>query len=95
MRRVLIQHECEELSPTWMRFVRGVVDSTDLPLNVSRETLQHNPLLAKIKSNLVNRVLKTLDEMKTSEYERVRQVPQGIRRAPEGRVGTDHGNRER
>ena len=69
VRRVLIQHECEELSPTWMRFVRGVVDSPDLPLNVSRETLQHNPLLAKIQSNLVNRVLKTLEEMKISEYE--------------------------
>lgn len=69
VRRVLITHECEELSPPWMRFVKGVVDSADLPLNVSRETLQHNPMLAKIKSNVVNRVLKTLEEMKTSEYE--------------------------
>ncbi|HWE04856.1 MAG TPA: molecular chaperone HtpG [Tepidisphaeraceae bacterium] len=69
VRRVLISHECEELSPPWMRFVKGVVDSADLPLNVSRETLQHNPLLAKIKSNVVNRVIKTLDEIKTSEYE--------------------------
>ena len=69
VRRVLITHECEEISPPWMRFVRGVVDSADLPLNVSRQTLQHNPLLTKIKSNLVNRVLKTLEEMKSSEYE--------------------------
>jgi molecular chaperone HtpG len=69
VRRVLIQHECEELSPAWMRFVKGVVDSADLPLNVSRETLQHNPVLARIKSNLVNRIIKTLEEMKTSEYD--------------------------
>jgi molecular chaperone HtpG len=69
VRRVLIQHQCEELVPPWLRFVKGVVDSADLPLNVSRETLQHNPLLAKIKSNVINRILKTLDEMKTSEYE--------------------------
>ncbi len=69
VRRVLIAHECEEVSPPWMRFVKGVVDSADLPLNVSRETLQHNPLLAKIKSNVVNRVIKTLEEMKTSEYD--------------------------
>jgi len=69
VRRVLIQHECEELIPTYLRFVKGVVDSADLPLNVSRETLQHNPVLARIKSNLVNRVLKTLEEMKTDEYE--------------------------
>jgi molecular chaperone HtpG len=50
--------------------VKGVVDSSDLPLNVSRETLQHNPLLGRIKSNLVNRVLKTLGEMKKDEYEK-------------------------
>jgi len=69
VRRVLIQHECEQVIPAYLRFVRGVVDSADLPLNVSRETLQHNPLLAKIKSNLANRVLKTLDELKDAEYE--------------------------
>ena len=69
VKRVLITHECEDLLPTWLRFVKGVVDSADLPLNVSRETLQHHPLLAKIKSNLVNRVLKTLEEMKSGEYE--------------------------
>jgi molecular chaperone HtpG len=69
VRRVLITHECEELLPAWLRFIRGVVDSADLPLNVSRETLQHNPVLAKIKSNLVNRVLKTLEEMRDSEAE--------------------------
>ena len=69
VKRVLIQHESEELLPTYLRFVKGVVDAADLPLNVSRETLQHHPLLAKIKSNLVNRVLKTLAEMKEHEYD--------------------------
>ncbi|MGA2499590.1 MAG: molecular chaperone HtpG [Tepidisphaeraceae bacterium] len=69
VRRVLITHECEELLPAYLRFVKGVVDSADLPLNVSRETLQHNPLLAKIGKNLVNRVLKTLEEMRDTDYE--------------------------
>jgi len=69
VKRVLITHECEELLPTWLRFIKGVVDAADLPLNVSRETLQHHPLLGKIKSNLVNRALKSLAEMKESEYE--------------------------
>lgn len=69
VRRVLIQHECEQLLPTYLRFVKGVVDSSDLPLNVSRETLQDNPILARIKTNLVSRVLKTLEEMKTDENE--------------------------
>ena len=85
VRRVLIQHECEELVPPYLRFVKGVVDSADLPLNVSRETLQHNPLLAKIKHNLVNRVLKTLEEMKDARVRHLPQVLQGIRPLPEGR----------
>lgn len=67
VRRVLINHECEELLPSYLRFVKGVVDSSDLPLNVSRETLQHNPTLMRIRNNLVNRVLKALEEMKSSE----------------------------
>ena len=69
VRRVLIQHECEEVAPSYLRFVKGVVDCADLPLNVSRETLQHNPVLAKVKSNLVNRVLKTLEEWKAEAFE--------------------------
>ncbi len=69
VRRVLIMHECEELLPLYLRFVKGVVDSTDLPLNVSREMLQHNAILAKIRTNLVNRILKTLEDMRDGDYE--------------------------
>jgi molecular chaperone HtpG len=69
VRRVLIQPESEDLLPRYLRFVKGVVDSADLPLNVSRETLQHNPILAKIKNNLVNRVLKTLEDLKANEFD--------------------------
>jgi molecular chaperone HtpG len=95
VRRVLIQHESEELSPAWMRFVRGVVDSSDLPLNVSRETLQHNPVLARIKSNLVNRVLKTLEEMKTDEAESYVKLFREFGTYIKEGAATDFSNRER
>src|SRR3546814_13287032 len=51
---------CEELLPGYLRFLRGVVDSEDLPLNISREMLQHNPVLAKIRAGLTKRVLAEL-----------------------------------
>jgi molecular chaperone HtpG len=95
VKRVLIQHQCEELLPTYLRFVKGVVDSSDLPLNVSRETLQHNPVLAKIKSNLVNRVLKTLEEMKTGEYETYLKFYEEFSQVLKEGVGQDFSNRER
>ena len=63
IQRVLIMDDCEALLPPYLRFVRGVVDSPDLPLNVSREMLQQSALLEKIKNNLVHTVLRTLDDM--------------------------------
>ncbi len=95
VRRVLITHECEELMPTYLRFVKGVVDSSDLPLNVSRETLQHNPLLARIRTNLVSRVLKTLDEMKTSEYETYLKFYKELGEVLKEGTGQDFANREK
>jgi len=58
--RVFISGDCEGLLPPYLRFVRGVVDSPDLPLNVSREMLQHNPMLAKIRTGLTKRILSEL-----------------------------------
>jgi molecular chaperone HtpG len=95
VKRVLIQHQCEELLPTYMRFVKGVVDSSDLPLNVSRETLQHNPVLARIKSNLVNRILKTLEETKTGEYETYLKFYEEFSQVLKEGVGQDFSNRDR
>ncbi len=60
VRRVFITDECEGLLPPYLRFVRGVVDSADLALNVSRETLQNDPILAKIRAGLVKRVFSDL-----------------------------------
>ncbi len=62
VRRVFITDSCEGLVPGWLRFLRGVVDSADLPLNVSREMLQHNPVVAKIRQGLTKRVLTELEK---------------------------------
>ena len=71
VKRVYITDNCDELLPSYMRFVRGVVDSEDIPLNISREMLQHNPALAKIKKALTKRVfneLKKKAEKAPGEY---------------------------
>ncbi|MGC2856802.1 molecular chaperone HtpG [Novispirillum sp. DQ9] len=60
--RVFITDDCEGLLPPYLRFVRGVVDSPDLPLNVSREMLQHNPLLRKMQGGLVKRLFSELEK---------------------------------
>ncbi|MDR1651504.1 MAG: molecular chaperone HtpG [Synergistaceae bacterium] len=65
IRRVFIMNDCRDLIPEYLRFVRGVVDSEDLPLNVSREILQQDALTAMIKRGIVRKVLDTLRKMKS------------------------------
>jgi molecular chaperone HtpG len=62
--RVFITDDEKELMPTWLRFLRGVIDSKDLPLNVSREILQSNAVMAKIKNASVKKVLSELSKMR-------------------------------
>jgi len=70
IQRVLIMDSCEGLLPPYLRFVRGVVDSADLPLNISREILQQNPLLEKIQKNVVRNVFENLEAMKNTEFDK-------------------------
>ena len=70
IQRVFIMDDCETLLPRWLRFVRGVVDSPDLPLNVSRELLQQSAPLEKIKSNLTTKIINTLDEIRKKDVDK-------------------------
>jgi len=68
-KRVFIMHNCEELMPEYLRFIKGVADSSDLDLNVSREILQQNQLVTNMRRNLVKKVLDLLTNMENEKYE--------------------------
>ena len=67
VQKVFITDECEEIIPNWLRFVPGVIDSQDISLNISREMLQNNPIISKIKTGITNKILNELKSLSNKE----------------------------
>ncbi len=95
VRRVFITDNCPGLLPEYMGFVAGVVDSSDLPLNVSRETLQDNPQIARISKSIVKRVLSELDKMLTKDRDAYEEFYKEFSPMIKGGVHTDYNNKEK
>jgi len=95
IRRVFIMDASEQLLPAYLRFVRGVVDSDDLPLNVSREILQENRLLAQIRSACVKRVLDLLEKLARDEPEKFGKFTDAFGNVLKEGIAEDPANRER
>ncbi len=95
VRRVFIMDDAEHLMPHYLRFVRGVVDSDDLPLNVSREILQHNQLIDRIRSASVKKVLALLEKLAGKEPEKYASFWKAFGNVLKEGVAEDFGNRER
>jgi molecular chaperone HtpG len=95
VRRVFIMDDAEQLLPAYLRFVRGIVDSNDLPLNISREMLQESRDVEAIRSGCARRVLATLEELAAGEKEKYAAFWKEFGRVLKEGVGEDDANRER
>lgn len=89
-RKVLIQQSAENLLPEWLRFLKGVVDSEEIPLNISRETMQDSTLMAKLRKVITGRFLKFLSEQAKKDEERYTEFWNKFGVFLKGGAATDH-----
>ncbi len=94
-KRVMVMEKCEDLLPHYLRFIRGVIDSSDLPLNISRQRLQQDRHIGQIKKWLTRKVLDALTEMREKEPETYLKFWKEFGRAMKEGVSADFDNKER
>jgi molecular chaperone HtpG len=94
VKRVRIMDHCEELLPQYLRFVQGIVDSSDLPLNVSREILQNNRQVDIIKNSLTKKIIETFEEMKENDYDNYLKIYKEFGRVLKEGIHFDFSRRE-
>ena len=95
VKRVQIMNHCEQLIPPYLRFIKGVVDSSDLPLNISREMLQTNRQVEIINKNITKKILDTLSDMKKNEYDKYLQFYREFGRILKEGIHYDFSRREK
>ena len=93
-RKVLIDPSPKELLPEWMRFMKGVIDSADLPLNISRESMQDSALIQKLGKVISKRVIKMFEKEAEADPEKYRSFYKKFDRYFKEGVVTDHGNKD-
>lgn len=95
VRRVMIMDRCEDLLPRYLRFMKGVVDSADLPLNISRQRLQEDRHIGQIRRWLTKKVLETLGKIQEEEPEKYLEFWRGFGRAIKEGIGSDWDNKDK
>jgi molecular chaperone HtpG len=95
VQRVFIMDDAEQLMPAYLRFIRGVIDSNDLPLNISREILQQSKVVEAIRGGAVKRVLSQLEELAGNDADKYAKFWKEFGRVLKEGIGEDYANRER
>ncbi len=93
--KILIQDNCKELLPDYLRFIRGVVDTEDLPINVSREVTQSSPLMAKIKSILTGKILGLLEDWAENDKSKYEKFYNNYGSLLKAGINTDFSNKDK
>lgn len=94
-KKILIQHDCKELLPEYLRFVKGVVDTEDIPLNVSRETVQTSSMMYKIGGSLTKNILRLLQDWADKDTQKYMEFYKNFSPLLKSGVGTDFENRSK
>lgn len=93
--KVFIQNNNQEILPDYLKFVKGIVDTEDLPLNISRETIQSSPLIPKIRQILTSKILNHLEELSTSDNEKYNELIKSFGNIFKSGITLDTTNREK
>jgi molecular chaperone HtpG len=95
VKRVFVMDDCDALLPEYLRFVRGIIDSDDLPLNVSRELLQHDRFVEQIKKQVTKKTLAMLQELADEKADDYTTFWEGYGKVLKEGLHSDHGNRDK